>query len=168
VINPTSRWAPGLLPGIMLGACIAMSAHAADSATGSLNYKGRSVDLKYAWLVTGPSDMEPGKVVRRLILAGTDIGAKLQACKTFSCTDGEVTEGMTADFTGGPRINYWVAMNGQKIQYSGTATPDAFTARADAPGRLAGRLAIDDVAAGGPKLSAEFDVSMLKEFKVAR
>ena len=59
-------------------------------------------------------------------------------------------------------------MNGQKIQYSGTATPDAFTARADAPGRLAGRLAIDDVAAGGPKLSAEFDVSILKEFKVAR
>ena len=92
MINPTSHWAPGLLPGIMLVACIAMSAHAADSATGSLNYKGRSIDLKYAWLVTGPSEMEPGKVVRRLILAGTDIGAKLQACKTFSCTDGEVTE----------------------------------------------------------------------------
>ena len=162
------RRARRLLPGFMLVMGIATSAHAADPATGNLSYKGRTVELKYAWLVTGPSDMEPGKTVRRLILSATDIGGKLQACKTFSCTDGEVTEGMTADFTGGPRINYWIAINAQKIQYSGTATPAAFSARADDPRRLAGRLSVDDVAAGGPRLVAEFDVDVLKEFKVAR
>ena len=152
----------------LLFAGIITTAGAADTATGTINYKGRSAAFKYAWLVTGPSDFEAGKTVRRLILSTTDLGPKLQACKTFSCTDGEVMEGMTVDFTGGPRLNYWVALNGQKIQYSGTAPPATFTARADEPAHLAGKLAIDDVAAGGPQLAADFDVTLLKDFKSAR
>lgn len=152
----------------LAGALCAAGAVAADTTGGNLSYKGRTAALKYAYLVTGPSDMEPGKTVRRLVLSATDIGAKLSACKTFSCTDGEVNEGATVDFTGGPRLNYWVAMNGQKVQYSGTATPDAFTAKSSDPARLAGRLAIDDASAGGAKLDAEVDVPLLKEFKAAR
>jgi hypothetical protein len=150
-------------------ALFAAAAVAADMASGNLSYKGRASALKYAWLVSGPSDMDPGKTVRRLVLSASDIGPKLAACKTFSCTDGSVEEGATIDFVGGPRINYWVAMNGQKVQYSGTAQPDVFTARGGAdPARLAGRLAIDDTAAGGPKLDADVDVALLKDFKVAR
>jgi hypothetical protein len=141
---------------------------AADTTSGSLEYKGRTAALKHAWLVTGPSDMEPGKTVRRVILSATDIGGRIAGCKTFSCTDGEVTEGMTIDFTGGPRLNYWVALNGQKLQYSGTARPEAFTARANDAARLAGRLGIDDTASGGPKVGAEFDLAVTKEFKVGR
>ncbi len=167
-MNGPTEFPRNLALGLLIAAGFATAAHAADTATGNLNYKGRSVDFKYAWLVTGPSDLEPGKSIRKLVLSPTDISAKLQACKTFSCTDGQVEEGMTADFTGGPRINYWVVMNGQKIQYSGTATPDSLKARANDPSHLAGRLAIDDTAAGGPKLSAEFDVAVLKDFKVAR
>ena len=147
---------------------VAASGIAADIAGGNLSYKGRTTPLKYAWLVRGPSDLEPGKTVRRLVLSGTDISAKLSACKTFSCTDGEVTEGATVDFTGGPRINYWIAMNGQKVQYSGTARPDVFAERGSDPARITGRLAIDDTAAGGPRLDADVDVALLKEFKVAR
>lgn len=147
---------------------LAAAAGAADTTSGSLEYKGRTAALRHAWLVTGPSDMEPGKTVRRVILSATDIGSRIAACKTFSCTDGEVTEGMTVDFTGGPRLNYWIALNGQKIQYSGTARPEAFTARANDPGHLAGRLGIDDTAAGGPKVAAEFDLAVTKDFKVAR
>ena len=119
-MNVLSRGRGRVLAGLVLGAGIATAAFAADTVSGSLNYKGRSVTFKYAWLVTGPSDFEAGKTVRRLVLSGTDIGTKLQACKTFSCTDGEVMEGATVDFT------------------------------------------------GGPKLAAEFDVTALKEFKVAR
>ncbi len=152
----------------IIGVALATAASAADIATGSIDYKGRAAALKYAWLVTGPSDMEPGKTVRRLVLSAADIGGKLAACKTFSCTDGEVTEGMTVDFTGGPRLNYWVALNGQKIQYSGTARPETFTARINDPSHLAGRLAIDDTGAGGPKVAAEFDVTVVKDFKLAR
>lgn len=164
----SSRGPARLLAGFLVSAAFATAAFAADTTTGTLNYKGRSLAFKYAWLVTGPNDFEAGKTVRRLILSGTDIGPKLQACKTFSCTDGEVTEGMTVDFTGGPRLNYWVALNGQKVQYSGTAPPATFTARANDAARLAGKLAIDDMAAGGPQLTADFDVTLLKDFKTAR
>ena len=154
-----------LLAGLSMAVASSM---AADAGGGNLAYKGRAAPLKYAWLVTGPSDMEPGKTVRRLVLSATDIGDRLAACKAFSCTDGEVTEGATVDFTGGPRINYWIAMNGQKVQYSGTARPDAFAVRGSDPARLAGHLAIDDTAAGGPKLDADVDVPLLKAFKLAR
>ena len=165
----TMRAKAALALALLLVAAAALEvAMATDVGTGTLSYKGRTAALKYAWLVTGPSDLEPGKTVRRLVLSSTDIGAKLAACKTFSCTDGEVTEGATVDFTGGPRLNYWIAMNGQKVQYSGTATPDAFAARGKDAARLAGKLAIDDTAAGGPKLDADVDVALTKAFGAAR
>lgn len=157
-----------LFAGLLLWAGITLAFSADDKPIGNVDFKGHSAAIKHAWLVTGPSDFEPGKTIRRVVLSSTDLGAKLQACKTFSCTDGEVLEGATIDFTSGPRLNYWVAMNGQKIQYSGTAQPGAFLARVDDPRRLAGRLSIDDAAAGGPKLEAEFDVTTLKEFQIAR
>lgn len=118
-MNLLSRGQGRVLAGLLLGVGIVTATHAADTASGSLNYKGRSAALKYAWLVTGPSDFEPGKTIRRLVLSSSDIGAKLQACKTFSCADGEVMEGATVDFAGGRRLNYWTVMNDQKVQYSG-------------------------------------------------
>jgi len=45
------------------------------------------------------------------------------------------------------------------------AMPEAFAARVDNAGRLAGKLAFDDFAAGGPKVDIEFDVTVFKEFK---
>ena len=156
------------MPLLVAGILVAASAAAAGAGGGNLSYKGRAATLPYAWLVSGPSDLEPGKTVRCLVLSSTDIGGKLAACKTFSCTDGEASEGATVDFAGGPRLNYWIAMNGQKIQYSGTARPEAFAARGDDAGRLAGHLAIDDTAAGGPRLDAEVDVPLLKAFTLAR
>ena len=161
------RWTT-IRSALLLGIGIAASAAAADTTNGALSYKGRTAALKFAWLVTGPDDMAPGKTVRRLILSATDIGAKIEACKTFSCTDSDLKEGMTVEFGSGPRLNYWVVLNGQLIQYSGTAKHETFTARANEAGRVAGKLAIDDVAAGGPKIDAEFDVKLMKEFKVAR
>jgi hypothetical protein len=161
-LHASAVWA-----GLALGTAMASAAFAADSASGSWNYKGQASLIKYAWLVSGPSDMEPGKTVRRVVMSTTDIGAKLQACATFSCTDGSVTEGMTVDFTGGPRLNYWVVQNGQKVQYSGTAMPNSFTGTNE-PKHLAGSLAIDDVSSGGPKIDAKFDVTLSKEFKAAR
>jgi hypothetical protein len=137
-------------------------------AKGALVYKGRSASLKYAWLVKGPYIEDPTKTVRRLILSARDISAELQACKTIMFADGQVTEGMTVDFDVSRRLNYWVALNGQKVQYSGTVTPDAFAAIVNDAGHLAGRLAIDDVAAGGPKIDAEFNVTVFKEFKPDR
>ena len=137
-------------------------------AQGTLVYKTRSTTLKYAWLVKGPYAEDPSKTVRRLILSAKDISAELQACKTIMCADGQVSEGMAVDFDVSPRLNYWVALNGQKVQYSGTVTPDAFVAHANDAGHLGGKLVIDDVAAGGPKIDAEFNVTVFKEFKSER
>ena len=153
---------------IVVVAVACMPAHVAfaagSDASGALAYKGGTVTFKYAWLVKGPYERDSTKTVRRLILSSKDIGAEIQACKTMSCADGKVTEGMTMDFDVSPRLDYWIALNGQKVQYSGAAMPDAFAARANDPAHLAGKLAIDDVAAGGPKVDAEFDVTVFKTF----
>jgi hypothetical protein len=132
---------------------------------GTLNYRTYSVALKYGWLVKGPDEREPGKTIRRLILSADDIGTKLLACETLSCASGQVTEGMTVDFDAPPRLGYWVSLNGQKVQYSFGAIPEAFQALVDKPDRLAGKLKFDDVAAGGPKVEVEFDLTVFKEFK---
>ena len=80
------------------------------------------------------------------------------------CATGNVAEGMTVDFDSGPRLNYWVVMNDQRVQYSGTARPETFTARADAAGKLAGRLSVDDSTAGGAVVDVDFDATLVKEF----
>ena len=140
----------------------------AGDAKGALAYKDRSATLRYAYRVTGPDAVDPKKRIQRLILTSSDIGAKLGACKAMSCTDGSVTEGMTLDIDNGPRMSYWVALNDQRVQYSGTARPEALTARTKEPARIAGTLRIDDSAAGGAKIEAEFDAALVKEFSAAR
>jgi hypothetical protein len=156
--------APIVIALLAAGVSASLALAAASDATGTLAFKGRTALLKYAWLVKGPYDRDPSKTVRHLIVSATDIGPAIDACKTISCVDGKVTEGMTVDFDVGPRLDYWIALNGQKVQYSGGAMPAAFIARANEPGHLAGKLAIDDVAAGGPKIDVEFDVTVSKSF----
>ncbi len=139
---------------------------AADNhVKGTLMYQRYSVILKYAWLVKGPHEMEPGKMIRRLILSANDIGPQLQACKTMWCASGQVTEGMTVDFDIPPRLNYWVAVNDQKVQYSYGARPEAFVARTNDGSHLAGKLTINDARAGGPKVDVELDITLFKEFR---
>ena len=157
-----------LVAALICGIAFATAAAGADTVSGTLKYKDKRTALKYAWLVTGPNDLDNDKTVRRLVLSESDIGPQLQACQTFACTNAEVNEGMTVDFAGGPRLRYWIAINFQTTQYSGTAGIETFTARGNDPQRLAGKLHIDDLGAGGAKVDAEFDVALLKDFKVAR
>ncbi len=145
------------------------SVAAADGeAKGNLIYKGTTVTLKHAYLVKGPDAIDPKTIIRRLILSKDDLGATIQACKTMSCVDGGITEGMQVDFDAGPRLNYWVALNGGRLQYSGTARPSVAEVAGDDAKRLAGKLSIDDTAAGGPRLDVEFAATLLKEFTAAR
>jgi len=94
---------------------------AADSSKGSFVFKGKTVELKYVYLVKGPD--YSSKIIRELVFSPTDISAKIQACADPSCVRGGLNEGMTVDFDAGSRLNYWVVMNGQRVQYSGTADP---------------------------------------------
>lgn len=62
---------------------------AGNDAMGTLSYKARSADLKYAYLVKGP-DAVSKEMIRRVILSATDIRSKIAACKTMSCTDSKI------------------------------------------------------------------------------
>ena len=119
-------------------------------------------------MVTGPDALDPKKTIRRLVLSSSDIGAKVAACSAMDCVDAALTDGMEVDFDAGPRLNYWVALDGQKTQYSGTAVPASFAAAANDAKRIAGRLSIDDSAAGGPAIEAEFDAPLVRAFARAR
>jgi hypothetical protein len=154
---------------IMLCAFSCSSVAAADGeAKGNLSYKGTTVTLKHAYLIKGPDDVDAKKIIRRLILSQTDLGATIRNCKTMNCVDGEITEGMQVDFDAGPRLNYWVALNGGRLQYSGTAEPSVVKVAAGDPRRLPGKLSIDGTAAGGPRVEVEFAATLLKEFTAAR
>jgi hypothetical protein len=140
----------------------------AGSAKGTLVHPRATLELKYAYLVKGPDALEPGKTIRRLILSAEDLGAKLDACTTMSCTDGEVSEGMTVDLDGGPRLNFWMAIQGQMVQYSGTQETQALVTRVDEPGKLAGTLRLDATGSGGPKVDVDFDAPLVRELTRAR
>ncbi len=156
----------------MAALALACTADAAGgTAKGSLTYKAKggaiTIAPKFAYLVKGP-DAVDNKVIRHLILSATDLEAKIAACKTMSCTDTDLGNGMTVDLDAGPRLNYWVVLNDQRVQYSGTAQPAVLTLTADTPARLAGKLLFDATAAGGPQVDIEFDAPLLKELKLAR
>jgi len=141
---------------------------AAEPASGTINYQSKSgpivINVAHVYLVKGP-DAVSGKTIRELVFAPADIGAKLQSCATISCVSGNLNDGMTVDFDAGPRLNYWVVANGQKVQYSGTAKPDeTLKLTADTPERLAGTLTIDDSKAGGAKVIIQFDAKTAKQF----
>jgi hypothetical protein len=158
------------LPALAMAVTMALfpAAASADPASGTINYQSKAgpiaVNVANVYLVKGPDAMS-GKTIRQLVFTSADIGAKIQACATLSCASGNVTEGMTVDFDAGPRLNYWVVGNGQKVQYSGTARPDeTLKLTADTAQRLAGTLTIDDAAAGGAKVNVKFDATVVKQF----
>jgi hypothetical protein len=172
-MNLANSWIRAALVAASIALAVSSGAGAADgSANGTLNYKSKAgpitVALKYVWLVKGPDALDPKTTIRHLIFSATDIGAKVAACKTMSCTDADLGSGMTVDLGSGPRLNYWVSLNDQRVQYSGAAMPDALKLATDTPGRLAGKLTIDDSAAGGAKVDVEFDAPLLQELKLAR
>ncbi len=150
----------------LMGLC--GTAFAADNASGTIAYKSRTATLKHVYLIKGPDAVDPKVTIRELIISSADIGAKLNACKTMSCASGILQEGMTVDFGPSPRLNYWIVLNNQMVQYSGTAVPAALTAKQNDANRLAGTLRIDDSTAGGPRIEVEFDVGLTKEFSAAR
>ncbi len=157
---------------LVLALAVSVGLAAAGDAKGTLNYKSKSKDfaiaLKYAHYVKGPDDMDPKTTIKRVILSSTDLTSKIQACKTLDCSDDGLTEGIEIDITGGPRLLYWLVVNGGLVQYSGTQQPASLVTTADTAQRLAGKITFDDSGAGGAKVDVTFDASLLKAFDKAR
>ncbi len=141
--------------------CAGFATAAGTDAKGTLDYKARITTVKYAYLVTGP-DAVSKQPIRRLILSATDLGAKIAACKTMSCTDNDLNEGLSVNFEGGARMNYWLVQNGQKVQYSGTEPMPSLAAKVNDGKQLSGTLKFDKSGAGGPKVDVEFDATLAK------
>jgi hypothetical protein len=157
---------PAALTGML--ALVPVSGAPGGAASGTIAYRGRSLSLAHAYLVRGPDAIDEKKTIRRLVLSTVDLGPKIAACGSMACVDANVTEGMEVDFDAGPRLNYWIALDGQRVQYSGTAVPESFISRTTDARRLAGRLSIDDSAAGGPVIGADFDAPLVRTFDRAR
>ena len=154
----TLRWMIGAL------ACALALPVQAEPAKGTVALGARSATIQHAWLVVGPDAVDPKKTIRRVVFSVTDIGAKLKACAKMSCTTGSVEDGMTIDLDAGPRIHYWVALNGQRVQHSGTLVPTALAASASDAKRVAGKLAFDQASSGGAKVDVSFDAPLAKAF----
>ncbi len=141
---------------------------AAGETKGTITASKGTVTLKYAYFVKGPDSLDPKKIIRKIILTDQDLGAKIAACTTMSCADRDLTSGLTVDLDGGPRLNFWMVMNGGLVQHSGTEETAALKLTADEAKRLAGKLSFDKTTSGGPKVDADFDAALLKEFTQAR
>ena len=141
---------------------------AAGENKGTITAAKGTVTVKYAYFVKGPDSLDPKKIIRKIILTDQDLGAKITACTTMSCADSDLTSGLTVDLDGGPRLNFWMVMNGGLVQHSGTVEATALKLTADEAKRLAGKLSFDKTTSGGPKVDADFDATLLKEFTQAR
>jgi hypothetical protein len=149
---------------LAVAALFASPLASAGDAKGTVAYKGRTLEVKHAFLVT-TKDAMSGKPMRRVILAPKDIGAKIASCAKMSCVDGDLDDGLEVDFVEGPRLNYWLVMNGQKVQYSGTEPKESLAPTANDPKKVAGTLKFDKTAAGGPKVDVTFDASFAKDLQ---
>ncbi|MBC7892401.1 MAG: hypothetical protein H7Y12_09325 [Sphingobacteriaceae bacterium] len=155
-----------LLVGLFISAA---SPKPADEVTGTLTYqsagKTYTLAIRHVSFVKGPDAVEPTKRIRRLIFSNTDFSATLKASPTLAKADGKLTEALEVDLDAGSRLNYWLVLNDQRVQYSGTEKLAALTLRTDTPTRLAGTLRFDGTPAGGPQVDVTFEASLLKEFK---
>lgn len=134
-----------------------------NTASGSMTVSKYNVAFKHVYLVAAPAD---GKTARRLIFSATDIGAGIGKCTTISCATNDLKEGLELEIDApGGRMNLWAVANGQKVQHSDTAPRATLTTTADAPDAVAGTLAIDKSASGGPKINIEFKAKLTKAFK---
>jgi hypothetical protein len=160
--GPSARHRTAIVVAAAFAAAFAVPA-AAEPAKGTVTQGSRTATIQHAWLVVGPDVMDPKTTVRQLVLSSTDIGAKIKACAKLSCVGGHVEDGMTVDI-GGPRLNFWVSLNGQRVQYSGTEAPAALAAGVNDGKRLAGTLKIDKSKSGGSTIDVSFDAPLAKTF----
>jgi hypothetical protein len=141
---------------------------AADSASGTITFKDGKCIVKHGWLVRGPDEMDPSKTVLRIYLSSADVGAKIKTCKTLNCADNALTDGAMIDFADERHLAYAVRLNGERLQYSGGTSSEAFALTTADPKRLVGKLHIDDSAKGGAKVDATIDLTVVNTFTSVR
>ena len=142
-----------------------------DAGKGKLVYKTGSkafdMNIKSAYFIAGPDGFDSGKKIRRLIFTTNTLDDKIQSCGAMNCVD-QYIEGLQVDLDAAPRLLYWISLNNQLVQYSGTAQNEFMTLTADTQDHLAGTLKFDQSASGGPVVDVTFDAKLVKTFAKAR
>lgn len=142
-----------------------------DVGKGKLVYKtgSKSFDLniKSAYFIAGPDGFDDNKKIRRLIFTTNALDEKIKSCKAMNCVD-QYIDGLQVDLDAAPRLLYWISLNNQLVQYSGTAQNEFLTLTTDSPEHLAGTLKFDQSASGGPAVDVTFDAKLMKTFAKAR
>lgn len=134
----------------------------AETAKGTIDFKGRTATIRFAYLVRGP-DLVTGKPVRRLILSATDLAPATRLCQTMACVRNALGEGIAIDLAETPKLAYWLTLNNQRVQHTAAEDRAALKFRTNDAKRAAGTLGFDRSGAGGPKVSVEFDAPLWKE-----
>ncbi len=136
-------------------------------ATGHLTYRAASrnieIPLRHVQFISGPDSFEKGKTIRRLLFSTGDLTDKIASCPEMGCID-QYMEGIQVDLPPGPRLTYWMSLNGQMVQYSGTVTRESLQLTTEKADHLAGKLKFDQSAAGGPVIEVTFDTHKGKTF----
>lgn len=148
----------------------ALTTHS-DVGKGKLVYKTGSkafdMNIQSAFFIAGPDGFDSGKKIRRLIFTTNSLDDKIKSCGAMNCVD-QYIEGLQVDLDAAPRLLYWISLNNQLVQYSGTAQNEFLTLTADTPDHLAGSLKFDQSASGGPVVDVTFDAKLSKTFTKAR
>ena len=133
-----------------------------DSAKGTLTLQGEdkpvSVELTHAYYITGPDQFDPKKTTRRIIFAGADVRAAIEACDEASCAMHAFNDGMTIEMDD-TSVRYWAHV--RPMQYSGMLERSALALGADKPDRLAGTVKL---ANSGVTTTIVFDATLVKAF----
>jgi len=133
---------------------------------GKVVVKGKSYDLKYAWMVRGATKMSPNEVKTYVIAASEDVSEKIRKCEEVVCAIWDsVPNGIVIEpDTGG----WWILVHDpdrKPSQFSGpTMHGTGWTETASTPDRLAGRLVWKPMG-DDPIFDFKVDAPLLKEFK---
>ena len=154
-------------PAAFAAALIAFAAPAfaagSDSAKGTLILQGEdkpvSVELTHAYYITGPDQFDPKKTTRRLIFAGEDVRAAIDACDEASCAMHVFNDGMTLEMDDTSSVRYWAHV--RPMQYGGMLERSALALGTDKPDRLAGSLKLVN---SGVTTTIVFDAALVKAF----
>jgi hypothetical protein len=142
-----------------------------NNSKGRLFYKTEKksfeLDLNFAHFIIGPDSFDPNKKIRRLIFTEKSLDAQIRSCEAMNCVDPEI-EGLQVDLDAAQRILYWINLNGQLVQYSGTTGYESIALTTNNKEQITGTLKFDNSAAGGPIVDVTFDAKLLKTFTKAR
>jgi hypothetical protein len=162
------RYRTLLATALFASALAAIASAAAPSFEGKFVLKGKSYDLKYAWMVRGTSKLSPGEVKTYVIVSADDVSAKIKQCADVTCAVWDaVSNGIVLE---PDKAGWWILVHdpgGKTSQHSGpNMRGSGWTETASTKDRLAGRL-LWKPDNGDPIFDFKVDALLLKSWEDA-